>query len=138
MSVLKTNPTEAVLFGGAAAVGCALSLIRFYAGTARNKFDRYFAIGMDWLLFTAALGLGVWIISQGMQGFFSKGGTRLKPTWTEFWVVLMSLPFLFYPAYYSLHSLKALFGGQMLFGPDRLQDAALKTELAYRRLQRIE
>lgn len=136
--VFRTNATEAILYGGAAATGSLLSLIRFYSGTTRNKSDRYFCIGMDWLLFTATLALGVWIMSEGSQGFSSKGGTRLKPSWMEFWLVLLSLPFLFYPGYYSLQSLKALFGGKLLFGPERLKHEDMVMELAYRQESGIE
>jgi hypothetical protein len=133
-----TNASEAIVYGSAAAFGSVLSLIRFYSGTTRYKSDRYFCIAMDWLLFTTTLALGVWIMYEGSQGFTSKGGTRLKPSWLEFWLVLLSLPFLFYPGYYSLQSLKALFGGQLLFGPERLKHEDLVTELDYRQESGIE
>jgi len=128
---------QGTLYSG---LGCALSLIRWRAGASRSNADRFFAIGMDWILFTTTLGLGVWAFASSSQGFLgtTKGGKPLGPTIKELVFLVIALPCLFFPGYFSLCSLRALFGGQLLFGPERLKHEDLVTELAYRQTHGIE
>lgn len=136
---LFSYKTNDLMYCVLAAFGSTAALIRWYAGTARNRSDQYFAFFMDSLLLAGSFYLGV-LSFQRAANLINNDLQRAREhvILNLVLLVLIALPCLFYVGHFSLRSLRALFGGQFLFGPERLKHEDLITELAYRQTHGIE